>query len=281
MNSLIYHLRLQQWYKNLLIFLPLMFSGNLLNGNAFFFTLLGFALLCILSSGNYFLNDAFDWKRDKHHKDREQYFGRFTLSCFGIFFVMLALVISFYFLPFVFSMILVALFFISTLYSAFLKHIAFADILSISVNFVLRAISGAYIFVIAGQSYIWISPWLIICTFFLALFLATGKRYAEFQHQSKKFRPVLQWYTIEVSHALLIMTTACLVMSYTLYSFLGEAKMMIITLPFALFTIFRYLALIYQKNDIAEKPYKVVHDVHMVAGIVLWIMISLIILYGF
>ncbi|MBS3175796.1 UbiA prenyltransferase family protein [Candidatus Woesearchaeota archaeon] len=279
MHPLISALRLHQWYKNLLIFLPIIFSGHLLNVQAFFLTFVGCALLCVLSSGNYCINDFFDWKRDKWNPDKKQKLSRNFLLVLGLILVIFSLYLSLKIFPAIFTVFLFSLFVTTFLYSAILKLYPFVDILIIAVNFVLRAVSGAFVIVESSKPYVWVSPWLIICTFFLALFIAVGKRYVEFAKHSNDFRPTLQSYTPELTKSLMIIATSCLIISYTLYSFLGENKNMIFTLPFALYTIFTYLGFIYNHSKIAEKSHLVVTSPKMIAGILLWVVATLIILY--
>ncbi|MBS3128780.1 UbiA family prenyltransferase [Candidatus Woesearchaeota archaeon] len=279
MNAFFYHLRPWQWYKNVLVFLPLFFGGYFFDTSSFLKTLFAFVLLCMLSSGNYMLNDTFDWKRDRYNKEKKRKMSRFALASSGTTLAVLSLFLSTQFFPLLFSGILFLLFILSFFYSFFLKHLLFLDVLLIAVNFVLRAVAGAFVFVKGAQPYIWISPWLIICTFFLALFLALGKRSTELTTQHQRFRPVLQYYTPELTKFLLMTITACLIMSYTLYSFLGEQPEMIFTLPFALYVIFSYLHFIFQNNPLTEKPYLLFQKPSFLSGIFLWIFVSFLILY--
>ena len=279
MKAFLYHMRPWQWYKNLVVFLALLVSCHLFEAQSVIMTGFAFILLCFLSSGNYMVNDVFDWKRDKQHTEKKQRMIKLALAFSGVTMVFLVLFVSSVFFPVYFTGLLLGLFVLSFLYSAFLKNVFLVDILVISINFVLRAIAGAYVVMTGTNPYIWVSPWLIICTFFLALFLAVGKRYGEFHTQKKSFRSVLKQYSPEITTFLLTAATVCLVVAYTLYSFLGEQPRMIFTLPVMLYLVFCYHALILKGNTISEKPFLIAKNISFMAGFSLWILMTFFILY--
>jgi len=170
-----------------------------------------------------------------------------------------------------------ALFILTQLYTFWLKNVAFADVLMISVNFVIRVISG--LFVINAKS----SPWLVLCPFFLALFLAVAKRDANVRMLKKdatKFRPILKFYTLEITNALMLITTTCLIISYALYAFLNQERIsLLMTLPFALYIIFRYFFLVYSGSEIPADPHKAIKDYRLVIGGALWALSTFLLLY--
>ena len=280
-------LRVQDWYKNLLIFLPLLFGMQVLNLNAWVYTIIGFFSLCLASSGSYIINDLLDRPCDRKNPFKKKnpiISGKMNPVFAGVYgIVLLALavvigyVVSMQFLLFVLG--LIALMF---LYSIILKYVLFADIILISINFVVRAASGAFVIVKDGKPYVWISPWLIICVFFLALFIAVSKRAAEVKLLGKKaavFRSVLKHYSKNLTYLLMMISTSALIISYALYSFLGKFPMMIFSLPFALYTIFRFLFLLEHKPEIPMNAYKVYKDLGMVVGIILWIVSVVVVIY--
>src|SRR3989338_1842583 len=170
--------RANQWYKNLVIFLTVIFvNWSALTGKIPLL-LLGFASLSLVSSSNYIINDLVDLKNDKHHpekKSRSIASGKVKPTYAGIIAAVLAIAASSiaYSISLNFLYCVLLLFAITQIYSFLLKHEVFVDILLISSNFVIRAASGA---IILG---VFISPWLILCTFFLAMFLSVGKRHAD------------------------------------------------------------------------------------------------------
>lgn len=275
-------LRPQQWCKNLLVFLPIIFSQNLTNAQALLNTIIAFVSLCAVSSSSYVLNDIADRKEDRlnpEKKDRPIAAKRMSVPAA----VLLALSVGAagflvaLLLPVEFLVSVLTLFGLSQLYTVWLKHEAFADIILIATNFVIRAVSGAF----AIQ--VWVSPWLIVGVFFLALFFIIGKRRSELaflKSKAKRHRKVLAAYTPEIITQLSSLATTSLVLSYTLYVFFGQHQMLFITLPFALYAIFRYEALIAEGSSIARHPHRMFTDTRLMIAIILWVATTIGILYA-
>jgi len=170
----------------------------------------------------------------------------------------------------------ISLFILSSAYSLFLKREAFVDVLVIGINFVIRASSGAYIIDVK------ISPWLIVGIFFLSLFLSIGKRHADLiflGNKASKYKEVLKVYSKENTTALMIVSTALLIITYAFYSFSSEYSHLIFTLPFALYVIFRYFTLVFTGSEIARHPEKGIKDIRLVIGSLLWLASTLLIIY--
>ncbi len=280
--SFIKLMRIPQWYKNLVILLPLLFLGKFFSFSLWQGLLIGFVSLSLVSSSSYIINDIIDRKKDQLHPDKKNrpIASGIIKAWEGIIFAFFLLIISLfvaYQLPFSFFLSVLALFLLTQLYSIFLKHIVFVDILVIAVNFVLRAVSGTFILKAS------ISPWLILCTFFLSLFLSVGKRKADFnylQENAKIHRKTLPSYREEITQTLLVIATVSLIMAYSLYSLLSSFHWLLISLPFALYTIFRYLSFVYTNSKIARHPERVFLDWKMNLAILLWIL-SVIIVISF
>ncbi|MFH1331917.1 MAG: UbiA family prenyltransferase [archaeon] len=274
-------IRVNQWYKNLVIFLPLIFVGHLLDVTEFVLIIIGFFSLCFISSVNYIVNDFIDRKKDRlnpEKMDKPLVTGRVSdFQAFVVLFFFLAASIALaLLLPLMFLFAVIALFVSSQLYSLFFKHELFLDILFIAVNFVIRAISGTFVI---GVS---ISPWLVLCTFFLSLFLSVGKRKSESMllgSGASNHRKVLKYYSHDITNSLMIVATSLLIMSYALYTFLSNFPGLIWTLPVALYVILRYTYLVYSGSDIARHPERFIRDVRLVSGIVLWFLLILVIIY--
>jgi len=274
-------IRVRQWYKNLLVFLALFFAGALFNWADVRITLLAFFSLSFISSVGYILNDLVDLEKDKSHPEkklRSLASGKVSKSVAGVLGIVLLLFgfgISFLIgLSFVY--VLASFFALSLLYTFVLKKIIFADVIAISLFFVARAVAGA----IAINVYI--SPWLILCPFFLALFLAVGKRHSDLlllKEKAGKTRDVLADYTLDLTNSLMIVSTTLLLISYALYSFFSNHQNFIIALPFAVFVVFRYYYLIQSGSVIAREPEKLLKDKQMVIGIVLWGLVTFLLLY--
>jgi 4-hydroxybenzoate polyprenyltransferase len=272
--------RPQQWYKNLVIYLALIFTIQLFAPGQFLLVTYGFISLCMVSSANYVLNDIIDRSRDRlnpEKKKRPIAAGRVRVWEAGIVAAVLAvagLVIA-YRLSILFFGAAGLLLIFTQIYSLFLKNAVFVDILSIAVNFVIRAVAGALIINVR------ISPWLILCTFFLSLFLSAGKRASEvifMGSRAAKHRETLDGYTKEITDMLTTITTTLLIISYSLYSFLSDFHWLLLTLPFALYTILRYKYLIITGSPIGRRPELAFTDWKMMAGIALWSVAVVVIL---
>lgn len=274
-------LRPWQWYKNLLVFIPILFSGNLFEQTGLLLTWLGFFALCIISSANYIINDIIDIKTDRRHPEKKRRplaSGKIKVwqsVCLLVVFLILGLYIS-WILDTNFLICVASLFCLTLAYSLFLKKEAILDIILIGINFVIRASSGAFIIDVK------ISPWLIVGIFFLSLFLSAGKRWGDLELLGKTARMhkfSLKDYSKDMTNALMMIATTLLVISYALYSFLSNHNYLIFTLPFALYLIFRYFILVYSGSVIARHPEKVFTDWRMMFGLVLWGASTFIILY--
>ena len=274
-------MRPEQWYKNLLVFLAVFFSFNLFNFNKLMLSFFGFIILIMLSSANYILNDVADRRNDLQDiskKSRMIASRKISVQNAVIFSVILfsaGLFLSYLInLKFFLLMLLFAI--ISTAYSFYLKKEIFADILLIAVNFAIRAAAGA---VIIG---VYISPWLILCPFFLSLFLSVGKRRVELANLGKKaamHRNTLSYYTQEITTALMIITTTILIIAYTFYTLTVDNKLMF-TIPIVLYALFRYFQFVYANSKIARNPELALIDKRFVAALILWTAITFAVLYS-
>jgi len=274
-------LRPWQWYKNLLIFVPILFSGNFFNIPALILTVFGFLALCFVSSFNYVINDVVDYKKDSINIEKRNrpvasgLINRAEAVIFGFVFLLLGLWIASGLGAYFFgSVILLVL--LSQLYNFWLKNEIFADVIIIGINFVIRAASGAFIIGV------FISTWLVLCTFFLSLVLSVGKRYAEtilLGEKSAKHRAVLSGYTKPVVHTLLVLCMGLLLMAYSLYCFIDRPQLML-TLPFALYCVFRYNGLLETDPKFARNPELLFLDKHMLVGSVAWLIISILLIYA-
>ncbi|CAD6491311.1 MAG: hypothetical protein ANIMEMIM_00115 [Candidatus Argoarchaeum ethanivorans] len=162
------------------------------------------------------------------------------------------------------------------LYSLVLKYLIIVDLLVISVGFVIRAVAGCL------AINVFISPWLIICAFLLALFLALGKRRHELillGEEAKGHRKILEEYSTEMLDQMIGITSGALIISYSLYTFLADNNYMMLTIPFAIYGLFRYLFLVHAKNFGGETE-MIFRDKGMVIGMVLWGVLVVGVLYG-
>ena len=161
-------------------------------------------------------------------------------------------------------------------YTVRLKHVVLIDVMAISALFVVRAAAGA-----AGV-HVRISPWLLLCTALLALFLALAKRRGELVlvgAESTPGRPVLAGYSLALVDQLVSVVAACTVIAYALYTFTArDSKALMATIPFVIFGVFRYLLLIH-RQDLGEEPEEVLlRDVPILLCIAAWAVCAAVIL---
>lgn len=249
-------LRPKQWTKNGFVFAALIFDVKLFQPEPFIKTLLGFVLLCLISGAIYLVNDLIDIEKDRQHptkKNRPLPAGRVPVKIAIITAVILPVVclpLSFW-LDFYFGLLLTGYFVLETAYSFLLKHIVIVDILTVAAGYVLRVAGGVAL--VQAERF---SPWLYVATVLLALFLVLGKRRQELvllKEQATHTRAILNEYNLPFLDEMMAVVTAGMVMTYAFYTFsapnLPRNHMMMLTVPFVLYGIFRYLYIIHVKGD--------------------------------
>jgi len=280
-KEIIATMRPQQWYKNLIIFAGIIFSSNLLNFQMWLDVISAFIIFCMLSGSVYIINDIVDVEKDRNHpkkSNRPIASGRLRVSHALLFAIILILVagVGAYLTNFQFFIASVAYFLLTLSYSLFLKHVIIVDLLVISIGFVIRAIAGCLAIGVL------ISPWLILCAFLLALFLALGKRRHELfllGEDAKNHRKILEDYTVEMLDQLISITTGALIISYSLYTFLADNMYMMLTIPLVIYSLFRYLFLVHANNFGGETE-MIFKDKGVLISITLWAVLVNLILYG-
>jgi 4-hydroxybenzoate polyprenyltransferase len=284
-------MRPKQWTKNLIVFVAVVFAGRALILADALHATLGFIIFCFLSSSVYVLNDVMDAEHDRLHPDKKHRpiaSGKISRGAGAVLFVVFAaasLTASFWVLGWKFGACAVTYFVLNLAYSFGVKKVVIVDVVVIAVGFVVRAIAGIYaILSEPGQ----ISEWLLICTFFLALFLGFSKRRGEITDLSENavaHRPILASYSPKLIDEIIAVTTASSVMSYSLYTIwpgtvarLGTNKM-VYTIPLAVYAIFRYLYLIHKKGKGASPSSILLQDRPLQIDIVLYVAAVFCILY--
>ena len=271
--------RPRQWTKNLLVLAAVLFSGEYHSGERLLAALAATAIFTVATAGLYLLNDAIDAPRDRAHpvkRRRPIAAGAVPVGLAvgaGIVASAAALALA-TLLAWPFGAVLGAYLALQIGYSLALKHLVILDLLAIAIGFVIRAVAGALVIEVP------ISPWLYICTFLLALFLAVGKRWAELaaDARSAAARPVLDRYTPEFLHTLVVITAAATPLSYALYTFsapnLPDNHLMMITIPIVLYGVLRYVYLL-QADGSGEEPERVLlGDPGILAAVVTWVAAS-------
>ena len=279
---LIISMRPHQWYKNLVVFLGIIFSKKIFELIYWYDIISVFILLCVFSGVTYIINDIADLKRDGAHPEKRKRplaSGKITKGEALAWAIMLFVVGSYwaYLLGIVTLVSFMAFFGIGLLYNLNLKHVFLVDVITISVLFVMRAAIGVI------SMNVEISAWLILCTFLLSLLLALGKRRRELQvlkEDSKMHRKVLEQYTMETITPMVISTLAMLFVSYCIYSVLTDTgREMVITIPVITYLFFRYSYLIFSGSNVAANPENVFRDRGMLYGMALWMLLVGVSLY--
>jgi 4-hydroxybenzoate polyprenyltransferase len=274
-------LRPRQWTKNLLLFAGIIFAAKLGDAARWGEALAAFAAYCAASSASYLVNDVRDAPHDREHPaKRSRPIARGELSPRLAEALAALLILSAFLLvaPLGLASILFlcTFFALQAAYTLALKHIVLVDVMTIGGLFVVRAAAGA------AAVDVRISPWLLLCTALLALFLALAKRRGELVlvgAESTPGRPVLEGYSLALVDQLVTIVAASTVISYCLYTFTArDSKTMMITIPFVVFGVFRYLLLMHRR-DLGEEPEEVLlRDLPILSCIAGWVACAAVIL---
>lgn len=275
-------LRPRQWIKNLFIFAALVFSRNIDKPPYVIAAIYAFLCFCLASSAVYVFNDLLDIEKDRlHPKKKKRPLASGAISRREArMLIMLALpaaVVSSFMLSGRFGLIITAYLLNNLLYTLYIKHIVILDVMSIALGFILRVAGGAVAIDVL------ISPWLLLCTFLLALFLGFSKRRNELlvlQEDAQSHRRILEHYSPEFIDSMLSIVTASTLISYSMYTFFAsEDKYSMVTILFVLYGIFRYQYIIYNKK-LGESPEEIVlTDRPLLVNILLWVLVNIVLLY--
>jgi 4-hydroxybenzoate polyprenyltransferase len=281
-------MRPKQWTKNVFVFGALVFDAKLVNSTHLARTVVGFFIFCLVSGVVYLINDLTDLEKDRQHPKKRQRplaAGRLSVRVaqLAIAVVVVTCVpLSFVIAP-LFGGIVSAYLLLQVAYSFRLKNVVIVDVLTLAAGFVLRVAGGAAL--VQADRF---SPWLYVCTVLLALFLGLSKRRGELvllQANANSHRAILEEYSIPMLDEMISVVTATTVLAYALYTFdpgnphLPENHAMMLTIPFVLYGIFRYLYLTHQKGETAPPDEVLLKDRPLQFTIGLWGMTVLGLLY--
>jgi 4-hydroxybenzoate polyprenyltransferase len=279
-RALVAALRPRQWPKNLLIFAGILFAAEYDEPGKWAAAVAAFAAYCAASSAAYLFNDVLDAQEDRLHPlKRNRPVASGALSPERALAVAALLAVSAVTVMAAFGWASIAyvtgFLALQAVYSYRLKHLVLIDVMTIAALFVIRAAAGAEAVDVR------ISPWLIVCTALLALFLALAKRRGELVSRAGTGggRAVLDGYSFPLVDQLVSIVAACTIVAYSLYTFEArEGSAMMATIPFVVFGLFRYLMLMH-REDLGEEPESVLlSDVPILATIALWALTSALIL---
>jgi 4-hydroxybenzoate polyprenyltransferase len=281
--GLLRSLRFRSWTKNLFVFAAVLF-GRQWSLEAILCTTIGVLAFSLLSGAVYLVNDVADRERDRMHpekKNRPVAAGTVSpataLSAAGVL-VAGVLSIAFTLAP-RFAVVGIAYLGMQAAYSLKLKHVVILDSLIIAMGFVLRALAGVELATDFGFD-VSISPWLLMCTFFLAVFLAFSKRRAEVVSlgpEAEEHRAILKEYSPHLLDEMIGISTAASLMSYAIYTVSERtaqqvSPMLWATIPFVAYGIFRYLFLVHRRGQGGSPERILLADRPLLTNIVLWLL---------
>jgi len=285
-KALIETLRPRQWTKNLVIFAGLIFDGQFLQLTPFLRVLLAALLFCLVSGVTYTINDLLDLDADKLHpqkRNRPLASGRLGKRTAIIFIIVLSAIslAGGYLLSPNLAQIFVAYTLLILAYSLWLKKIMILDVLVIASGFVLRVLAGLSVITVA-----YFSPWLFVLTTLLAMYLAFGKRLAELkllETDAINHRKTLDGYTVPLLNQYIMVILTAILITYTFYTFSahpGQSNYaMMLTLPFVVYGIFRYLYLIQSDLTTSSPEEVLLKDRPLQIAIALWGLSVIAIIY--
>lgn len=283
-------MRPHQWTKNVFLFAGLVFARKVGDPASVTAAVIAFACFCLLSSAVYVMNDVHDCEEDRLHprkKTRPIASGAVSPGNASVLALLLAtvgLLGSYILLDVRFLFVAAVYLALQGFYTFLLKHQVLLDVVLIALGFVVRAIAGAVAVKVA------ISPWLVICTFTLCLFMGFSKRRCELRAFSsnggaaEKHRKTLAYYTPDLLNHMTTLSAGIAVVSFMLYA--NDTRTvtefgtnyLIYTLPLVVYAIFRFAFLV--EHDLVDGPTDVViRDRPFQVSLVLWALAALVVIY--
>ncbi len=278
-------MRPQEWIKNILVFAGLVFAKKFNDPSQVVDAVLTFVAFCAISSAGYLFNDIRDVAHDRSHPEKRHRpiaAGEITtatawavaalLTVIAIDVAMIGVSLEVAAIVAVYGVTTVA-------YSLILKRLVIIDVMTIASLFIVRVVAGA----VAVEAHA--SPYLLVCTAMLALFLGFTKRRQEAileEHEKAESRPVLEHYSVPFLDQMVSMVTAAAIISYVIYAINSPqiGSKMLATAPSVLYGIFRYLYLIYDREDTRSTAAILVEDPGMIFAGVTWVISALVMLYA-
>ena len=278
LKALIKTMRPRQWPKNGFIFFGLIFDKRLFELQPLLLTIAGFFLFCLISSAVYLFNDIADVEADRNHpekKFRPIASGQLSVNVAlttALLLVIIVLPLTYLLSP-LFALFVSIYFANNVLYSRWLKHVSVLDVLILSSGFVLR-VAGGVALILPVQRF---SPWLYMITVLFSLYIVLGKRRAELNllaQGASAHRRVFDGYTLPLLDQYITIVSGMTIVAYSLYTFsapnLPANHTMMLTIPFVVYGIFRYLQLI-QTGHAAGAPDEVaLKDRPLQVTVLLW-----------
>ena len=280
-------MRPYQWTKNLLVFAALVFAQQAMNPALALVSLRAFAAFCLVSSAMYVFNDLMDVERDRAHpakRHRPLASGALSIPAgWGVAALSTAGGLALgYTIGRPFLLAIGGYAGLTVAYSLWLKRVAIIDVMTVAMGFVLRAIAGALALDVV------FSNWLVVCTLFLALFLALGKRRRELillEQGAGGHRAVLNHYSVAYLDQLILIVAGGAVITYTIYTCSPDVvdrlhtDKLYVTLPFVVYGLFRYLHLIHHGEGGGDPSSTLIRDWPMAVTVVGWGAVCIVLIY--
>jgi 4-hydroxybenzoate polyprenyltransferase len=293
-RDLLVTMRPDQWTKNLVLFAGLIFAGGLGSATLVLHATAGFLVFCALSGATYLFNDLSDISSDREHPTKSRRplaSGSLSAGVAATTAVILvaAAVVCAYLLHPSFGLVATGYIALNILYSIALRKMVILDVMSIAIGFVLRAVGSVEVLRRPAPA-TELSPWLLVCTFFLALFLGLGKRRHEvltLGTDAGRHRSTLAHYPAPLIDALFGVVTASTVVSYAIYTIwpgtiekVGSAAL-VYTIPFVVYGVFRYLYLMFAEGSGGSPARALLSDLPLGINIAAWIIAVGLVIYAF
>ncbi|MDQ3913593.1 MAG: decaprenyl-phosphate phosphoribosyltransferase [Actinomycetota bacterium] len=276
-------IRPKQWTKNGFVLAGIVFAGEALQVPSVVAALLAFVAFCSLSGAVYTVNDVLDIAEDRKHpakRLRPIASGEISVRVAVVYAAMLALLglALAFFVDRGVGLAGLAYLALQVVYSPVLKHMVILDVMSISAGFVLRALAGVAAVGVA------ISPWLVVCTGLLTLFLGFSKRRHEIAtlgEGAAAYRRNLKDYSVEMLDQMMNIMVAATIIAYTMYTFFAyQHSYMMASIPFVIYGVFRYLLLVHRNGGgnpdtllLADRPLQI--------NLLLWLAVVMTVIYAF
>ena len=282
-------MRVEQWVKNLFLFIPIFFAGELFEYHKLTALGLGFLSFCFISSGVYIINDYRDIDEDRLHyekRNRPLASGAIGKST-ALSLIFLNLAVGFMLsllLPLEFTLVVGIYLLINIAYSFGLKKVSILDLIMVSFGFILRVIAGG----IAAE--VLVTNWLIVMIFLLSLFIVVAKRrddILEFIDSGKVLRASSQQYNLQFINAILTMISGIIIVAYIMYTISPEVALrfeteyLYITSLFVTAGLMRYLQITLVENNSGSPIKLLFRDRFIQTTLFLWLLSFFLILYAF
>jgi 4-hydroxybenzoate polyprenyltransferase len=281
-------LRPKQQVKNVFVFAALVFDKKLSDWPLLAKTLLAFLIFCLVAGTVYIINDLVDLDKDKlHPKKRRRALPSGHLQPWfaiaGAAVILAAgLPVAYWLDPYFFAIVL-GYFLLNLAYTFYLKHLVIIDVMTVASGFVLRVAAG--VVVAEAERF---SPWLYVCTIFLALFMAIGRRRHELillSGNAENHRKILNEYTVPFLDQMTIVVVTATLIAYSLYTATATNLPcnhgMLLTIPFVIYGMFRYLHLVQVKGQGGAPEDLLFTDRPFLIAVALWGAAVILVMYVF